>query len=150
MQRSSISTGPSTNTSALSIMYHSMNSANFATSRLVISKDTVLAKVVPPPRRNQSRGMLLTQHGGNLTHAASGMRGNVTIWHPLANFGTFASAVADHIVKGIVFWRRMSTLEWRHMAHCASEWSRYPGISAVCQMAINFKPPRFLLGAVKK
>ena len=119
-------------------------------SRLVISKDMVLAKAVPPPKINQSRGMLLTQCGGNLTHAASGMRGNVAIWHPLANFGTFVSAVRDHIAKGIVYWRRMSTLEWHHMAHCASEWSRYLGISAVCHMAINFKPPRFLLGAAKK
>ena len=93
--------------------------------------------------------MLLTQRGGNLTHAASGMRGNVAIWHPLANLGTFVSTVGDHIAKWIVHWRRILMLEWHHMAHCASEWSWYLGISAVCQMAVNFKPRRFLLGYQK-
>jgi hypothetical protein len=84
-----------------------MNSTNFVTSRLIISKDMVLAKAVPPPRRKQSREMLLTQRGGNLTHATTGMMESVAIRQPLARLGTFACSVRDHIAKGHVLLRRI-------------------------------------------
>jgi hypothetical protein len=48
------------NTLALSIMYRLTNSTNFVTWRLIIFKDMVLAKAVPPPRRKRSREMLVT------------------------------------------------------------------------------------------
>ena len=128
-----------------------MNSANFATSKLATSKDMVLAKAVPFPRRKQSRGMLLTRLGGNPIYATSGTMASVIIKHPLANTDTFASSVEDHIEKGHALLRRMLTLDQRHTVGHTSKWSWYSGVRAVCQITINFKPPRFqLLGAAKK
>jgi hypothetical protein len=44
---------------------------------------------------------------------------------------------------------RILMLDW-DTAHCTSEWSWYLGIHAIYQIAVNFKPPQFLLGAAKK
>jgi len=118
--------------------------------RYLNRNDMALVKAVPPPRRKRSREMLLTRCGGNPTHAASGMMEDVAIRHRLANLGTFASSVGDHIAKGHVLSRRILMLDWHHTAHCTSEWSWYPGIHAVCQITVNFKLPRFLLGSAKK
>jgi hypothetical protein len=109
---------PFKNTWALLIMYHLINSTNFITSRLIIFKDVVPAKVVPPPRRKDSRETLLTWRGGNPTHATSEMMENVPIRYLLANLGTFVSSVGDHIGKGYVRSRRILMLDWHHTAHC--------------------------------
>jgi hypothetical protein len=79
--------------------YPLTNSANFVTSKPVISKEMALAKSVLLPKREQSRRMVQIQIGEKLSHVICGMTANVAIRLPHVSSGISVRYAMGHIAK---------------------------------------------------
>ena len=148
------------------MMFPSMSLVNSNTLKPATFKDMVLAKAVPFQRLNQSLVLKqLRRHRGMMSHATYGMKNSALVMHPHANIGMFVRAVVVSIVRMYARMQGSAISELPYRSH--PQKYMFLGIFATylhshlccCFLSLfihssinpqNVRPPRFMLGAIKK